>query len=332
MQPFACGNCSSLTFFGDLTCLACGSDLAFDRDGRRLVVLGEDAVLPCANRELIGCDWAAPAPGALCGSCALTRTRPADGRDADLAAWRVVEAAKRHLLVDLDTLGWTLAGAPAGDTTLRFDLLSSAYEPIVTGRDGDVITVDLAEGFDPHREALRVHLGEPYRTVLGHLRHEVGHWFQDMLRGLGRLDGYAAVFGDDSADYAAALRAHYDGTDDGSWQEEHVSHYAAAHPSEDWAETFAHYLHIRAVLDTAGAWGIAVAGPDAELGIASKVALSSDPREPARTVDELVQRWLPLTFALNAVNRAMGRDDLYPFVLVPPVLHKLEVVHRALTR
>ncbi|GAA4255835.1 zinc-binding metallopeptidase family protein [Dactylosporangium darangshiense] len=335
MQPFACGNCRSLTFFGDLSCLACGSDLGFERAAGRLVArdrAGEAAWTPCANRELIGCDWLAPAAGALCGSCGLTRTRPADGQDADIAAWRVVEACKRQLLVDLDGLGWTLAGPPAGDSPLRFDLLSSAYEPIVTGRDGDVITVDLAEGFDPHREALRVQLGEPYRTVLGHLRHEVGHWFRDLLGRQGRLEEFPAVFGDDTTDYAAALREHYAGTDDGSWRRQYVSHYAAAHPAEDWAESFAHYLHVRAVLDTARAWGTTVDGPAAGTGIAGRAALSCDPRLPVRHFDDLVSRWLPLTFALNAVNRSMGRDDLYPFVLAPPVLRKLELVHRALAR
>jgi hypothetical protein len=335
VQPFACGNCRSLTFFGDLTCLACGSALAFDRTGRRQVARDGSAGgswTPCANREVIGCDWLALSAGALCGSCGLTRTRPADGRDADIAAWRVVEAGKRRLLVDLDRLGWTLAGPPAGDSPLRFDLLSSAQGPIVTGRQGDLITIDLAEGFDPHREALRVQLGEPYRTVLGHLRHEVGHWFRDLLDREGRLDRYAEAFGDDSADYAAALRDHYDGTDDGSWQDRYVSRYAAAHPSEDWADTFAHYLHIRAVLDTAQAWGINVDGPPAELRIAGRASLSSDPREPRHSFEDLIDSWLPLTFALNAVNRSMGKDDLYPFVLVPPVLRKLELVHHALVR
>lgn len=334
VQPFACGNCHSLTFFGDLHCLACGNDLAFDRAAGRQVAREQAGAdwMPCANREVIGCDWLAPAPGALCGSCGLTRTRPADGRDADLAAWRVVEAAKRYLLVELDGLGWTLAGPPGGDTPLRFDLLSSAFEQIITGRDGDLITIDLAEGFDPHREALRVQLGEPYRTVLGHLRHELGHWFQDLLRGQGRLDAFPEVFGDDTVDYAAALRDHYARSDDGFWQSQYVSRYAAAHPAEDFAESFAHYLHIRGVLDTARAWGITVDGPFRDAGIDSEVALSANPRKPARTFSDLIDRWLPMSFALNAVNRSMGRDDLYPFVLTPPVLRKLELVHDALTR
>jgi hypothetical protein len=176
-----------------------------------------------------------------------------------------------------------------------------------------------------HREALRVNLAESYRTLLGHLRHEVGHFYWlRLVDGTAALDGFRALFGDDRADYTEALSAHYGKPDDRSWTGTHVSRYAAAHPWEDWAETFAHYLHIRDTLQTAAAWRVIVAGPEGTPNAAVPRAATSD-------FGELVATWLPLTAALNAVNRSMGKDDLYPFVLPDPVLDKLEFVHRVTT-
>ena len=57
--------------------------------------------------------------------------------------------------------------------------------------------------------------------------------------------------------YAAALQAHYaKGGDVGPWAERHVSAYASAHPWEDWAETWAHYLHMMDAVDTALGFGM----------------------------------------------------------------------------
>jgi hypothetical protein len=87
------------------------------------------------------------------------------------------------------------------------------------------------------------------------------------------------------------------------------------HPWEDWAETFAHYLHIRDTLETAHAYGV-------------KALSAAPPSDPARTpIDALLAEWLPLTYALNALNRSMGSGDLYPFVLAPRVIAKLGFVH-----
>jgi hypothetical protein len=43
--------------------------------------------------------------------------------------------------------------------------------------------------------------------------------------------------------------------------------------------------------------------------------------------DVIIDMWLPLAWALNMVNRSMGRDDLYPFVLPVPVLEKMRFIH-----
>jgi hypothetical protein len=312
---FTCPSCGNLVFFDSASCVNCGTVLVFDLSTRtfRDIHAGQ----PCVTRVRIGCNWLAGS-GGLCTSCAMTRTRPADDDVAGQAAWAGVESAKRQLVFQLDQLGLPRTGTP----DLVFDLLSSSAGPVTTGHADGVVTIDLAEGADPHREALRVDLAEPYRTVLGHLRHEAGHYYWlRQVDGTPAIDEYRDLFGDERADYAEALSTHYDKPDDRSWAGTHVSRYAAAHPWEDWAETFAHYLHIRDTLETAAAWRLSVRGP----GPGSTPAI---PRRSATDFDELIETWIPLSTALNAVNRSMGKDDLYPFVLPKAVLAKLAFVHR----
>jgi len=332
VRPFACPVCRSLVFFDNDRCLNCGSGLAYDRASCDLVAVADGDPRRCANHVLAGCNWLA-ADGGLCGSCRLTRTRPADDDATALAAFARTEAAKRRLVYQLDHLG--LPSTPRTEDPARglaFDLLSSRDAPVTTGHADGVVTIDLAEGDDPHREALRAQLAEPYRTVLGHLRHEVGHWYwQVLVDGTPFLDRFRELFGDERADYAEALDAHYGRPDDGGWTETHVSRYAAAHPWEDWAETFAHYLHIRDTTETAHAWGMRVDGPALELNLAWNARLDVEPGEEVDSFDKLAQAWIAFSMALNAVNRSMGKDDLYPFRLPPAVLEKMRLVHLVVT-
>lgn len=313
MRSFTCPRCAQLVFFENFSCLNCGTELGFSRPEHTLVA----ATARCANAGPADCNWV-PEPGEpLCGCCALTRTRPADDDAAGMAAWAKTEAAKRRLVYQLDELGLTTDG-------VVFDLLSSADEPVTTGHADGVVTLDLAEGDDPHREALRVQLAEPYRTLLGHLRHEIGHWYWTVLVEPDP-EPFRALFGDDRADYAQALERHYDSDPPAGWEENAVSVYATAHPWEDWAETFAHYLHIRDTLETAAAYGMVVHGPDAPEP--AQAPLAADPTDEPKDFDEIIDTWLPLTYALNAVNRSMGKEDLYPFFLSSTVLRKLRFVH-----
>ena len=315
MRSFSCPVCAHLVFFENSACLHCGTALGYRRDKRDIVAA--DGMSRCANADVARCNWLVDAPGRLCGSCALTRTRPADADTAAIAAFADAEAAKRRLVYQLDDLGLPTDG-------VVFDLLSSAQEPVVTGHADGVVTIDLAEGDDAHREALRVQLAEPYRTMLGHLRHETGHYYWTVLVEPDP-SAFRDLFGDERADYAEALQRHYSSPAPVGWEESYVSTYATAHPWEDWAESFAHYLHIRDTLQTAAAYGMHVHGPDAEA--APGAPLDAAPREDPRGFDEIVDTWLPLTYALNAVNRSMGKDDLYPFVLSPTVVEKLAFVH-----
>ena len=336
MRAFACDNCRSLIFFDNDRCFTCGHEQGYDRAAGALVSLAKSPLSRCANADLIGCNWLTD--GGLCHCCALTRTRPADSDLAAMAAWRLTEAAKRRLVYQLDHLNLpTTLRADDPEKGLAFDLLSSARQNVITGHADGVITIDLAEGDDPHREALRVKLAEPYRTVLGHLRHEIGHWYWQMLvDGTPFIDRFRDLFGDERVSYSDALQDHYGKADDtaraaNSWADTHVSHYAAAHPWEDWAETFAHYLHIRDTTETASWYGLRVDGPSLDLAVSWDAQIRVDPVEDVENFDELARSWIALKLVLNQLNRSMGKEDLYPFTLTPAVLDKLRFVHVVVT-
>jgi hypothetical protein len=318
-----------LLFFENFRCLACLTEVGFDRGTQELRAL--TGALRCAAVPSAGCNWlAAPgAPEGLCDCCQLTQTRPPDDDQVAARAFGRAQAAQRRLLYQLDDLGLPVVDRETDpEEGLAFDLLSSAYGPVVTGHSDGLITIDLAEGDDSHREAVRVRLAEPYRTMLGHYRHEIGHWYWvRLVRTRPALPVFRALFGDERADYGAALAEHYASEPVPGWEETHVSIYATAHPWEDWAETFAHYLHIRDTVQTAAAYGIVVAGPDLDVALDPFAPLIAIPDDAPNSFVQLIDTWLPLTYALNAVNRSMGKDDLYPFVLSPTVLRKLSLVH-----
>jgi hypothetical protein len=178
--------------------------------------------------------------------------------------------------------------------------------------------LDLAESDDVHREQLRVSMDEPYRTLLGHFRHEIGHYYFAVLAENWPARGdFERLFGDPDLDYQQALDRHYSQGAPAGWEKTYVSSYATMHPAEDWAETFAHYLHIRDTIDTAAAFGIAPAGATVNRPLAGDAGF-----------DHIIDLWLPLSWSLNMINRSMGHPDLYPFVLPPAVLEKMRLVHR----
>jgi hypothetical protein len=258
----------------------------------------------------------------LCASCALTRTRPRDDDPSALAAFADAERAKRRLIAELYELKLPVLGRDRDrQYGLAFDLLSSTGHPVVTGHESGIITIDLAEGDDVHREQMRVNMGEPYRTLLGHLRHEIGHYyfFRLVQPRPDYLASFNVLFGDPDADYQAAVDRHYRQGPPAGWEDRYVSAYATMHAAEDWAETFAHYLHIRSALDTAAAFGLAPATGTFQRKVLGPSAF-----------DTIIEMWLPLAWSLNMVNRSMGKPDLYPFVLPSAVLEKMRLVHELL--
>jgi len=342
MRDFHCPNCGQRLTFENSACLACGSALGFSLDEMALLVIttGDDADRAgfvsaseyelCANRHLAECNWLVPirTPTWLCSSCVLTIERPNDADPAGLAEFARAEAAKRRLVAELRELKLPIVGRDQDpDYGLAFRLLSSAHEKVLTGHENGVITLDLAEGDDVHREQLRVEMDEPYRTLLGHFRHEIGHYYWERLVKDGpHSEAFRALFGDERQDYSDAVKRHYDNGPRADWRTWFVSAYASMHPWEDWAETWAHYLHMVDTVDTARAYGLTLRPHDARGTSATDGAFESS-RVDDGSFNQLIEAWFPLTVALNSLNRSMGTDDCYPFVLGKNAVEKLRFVH-----
>ena len=314
MRAFHCEVCGAELFFENSVCVTCGSAVGYSREQGTMVAVKADRPI-CANLNRCGCNWIADPRSTfgLCFSCTLTRTRPADGDTVGLAQYWIAETAKRRLIFGLDELQLPVK-ASDGFSGLAFDLLSSSQGKIMTGYQNGIITLDLAESNDANREALRASMDEPYRTVLGHFRHEIGHYYCEVLALTDdHREEFRALFGDETILYEAALQRHYSTGSGQNWQDNFISAYATMHPLEDFAEVFGHFLHIADTLQTAGEFGL----------------ISDEPRPgllEAPMAEVIARTWLPLTTGLNQINRSMGRSDLYPFVLGAPVIAKLAFV------
>lgn len=322
MQSFACRVCGQTLHFENSLCVSCGSALGFSRGERTIVPLDakgryvdreEREWFRCRNLGLAGCTWLCSVDGGQCFACDLTRTRPNDTDAVGLAQFFDAERAKRHLVHELDTLGFPIVSRQQdAENGLCFDLLSSVAANVTIGHANGVITIDLAESQGSHRERLREQLDEPYRTMLGHFRHESGHYFEwQLVRGEQLLTRSRELFGDERESYADALERHYQQGAPEGWEDSFISQYATMHPFEDFAETWAHYLHIYDTVETAAAYGLTAVDPATHPGAFS---------------DLVGEVWVPLSVALNMINRSMGHDDLYPFVIPAPVRDKLDFV------
>lgn len=352
MKLFQCQCCGQVLHFENTVCLRCNRNVGYLPDADRMLAVEPDGPVwrpapveegaPlddtaryrfCENWELSACNWMLPADGdePFCRACRHNRTVP-DLSDPDRhARWQRIETAKRRLVYALLKLDLPLP-PPGSDhpEPLIFDFLADDPEGgprVLTGHASGVVTISLAEADDAERERMRSDMGEAYRTLLGHFRHEIGHYYWDLLiRDGGRTEEFTALFGDADADYSAALDRHYAEGPPAGWEADHVSAYATMHPWEDWAETWAHYLHMVDTLETASAFGLTLdPGVDDEGDLSAE--LDFDPYR-ARGFGRLAHSWPPLTVALNALNRSMGQADLYPFVQPPQVTEKLAFVHR----
>jgi hypothetical protein len=337
VREFACPVCRSEVYFESVRCLGCGRNLAFDDASLTIVAMEAAAQGPrhrrhcgsaslelryCANERHGVCNWLAQSADcdALCFACGLNRHIPDLAEPGSLLAWGDLERAKRRLLYALRRFGLPIDGSLTG-ARLTFDFVRNAK----TGHADGIITVDLKEADAVERERQRQMLQEPYRTLLGHLRHECGHYVWPALKAHGDLlDAFRATFGDERADYAQALERHHAVGPPQDWSQHFVSAYASAHPWEDWAETWAHYLHMVDVLDTAEAVGI-----KAPAVVGAPPLGQGDPyREQA--FELLIGRWIPLTLALNSLSRSMGHADFYPFVISDMTRRKLAFVHQVI--
>lgn len=344
MKIFSCSSCNARVYFPNDVCLTCGHSLGFDPDALTVVALepvdgsglfrkmtvrigkdGASEVRYCENAAHGACNWlvADGAEQPLCKACACNRTIPNLSEPGRIEAWREVEQAKKRLCYSLLRFGLPLDGGSQGAPPLIFDFVAEA----MTGHFNGVITVDVLEADSVERERRRAMFAEPYRSLLGHLRHESGHYYWMLLveQG-GAIDEFRSLFGDEQQDYQAALAAYYANGAPPNWAEGYVSTYASSHPWEDWAETWAHYLHMVDALETAEAAGMEPRAAGLLFGAAWPFKKYDVYRQ--ESFDSLMERWVPLTLALNSLSRSLGHRDFYPFVISATARAKLEFVHR----
>ena len=351
MKVFHCGQCDQLVFFENSACTNCGSTLAYLSDRSEMGALepatgnqwrvlspGKEGRVYrlCLNysRENV-CNWAVSVddPNPYCRSCRLNRVIPNLSRPGTRAAWVRLEAAKRRLIYSLLCLGLPVFGkAEEPQRGLAFDFLADrefvtpGVSSVPTGHLNGVITINVAEANDAERERRRLQMQEPYRTLLGHFRHEIGHyyWYR-LIQGTDHVAVFRRLFGDERQDYDQLLHRHHQQGAPMDWANSFVSAYASAHPWEDWAETWAHYLHITDTLEAALRCGLSLQ-PSRTNEPEWKPEIA-DVGQTLLSFDQMVDRWFPLVYVLNNLNRCMGLQDAYPFVLAPPVLKKLRFVH-----
>ncbi len=355
MNHFRCGGCGAALFFGNRSCLQCGRDAAYLPSAREMVSVDYDDLgrpVPlhpaaghhpwqhCANRQPNDiCFWLVDPQDQqpLCRSCRLSTLIPDLSTGDNLANWRRVEAAKQRLIHNLLDMGLPVDKPLEGVTPMTFHLLAAQpSDPVVTGHLDGLVTLDVAEADDAERARRRELLGEPYRTLLGHLRHEVGHYYWSVLaRDPAFIDGFRERFGDERVDYTAALKRHYEFGAPPDWQSTWITAYASCHPWEDWAESWAHYLHLSDAVQTACAHGLRFDG-DRLLGSegGTMVNVAMPPALDSRTLAEhwpldgatLLDAWQPISLLANDLNRAMGQPDAYPFVVSQPVSNKIRFI------
>jgi hypothetical protein len=342
MQRFSCTCCGNEVHFHNTVCVSCNSSLGYIADEHRMLAFAgshksiacfERTFHTCANRGPIHCNWLVDdgSAASFCASCSRTLKIPDLTIAGNADNWAKLEDAKRLLIYSIFKFGLPLDFInQAPGTGLGFEFLADEQTPygatrhIVTGHDGGLITLNIAEADDAVRERTRLSMGEPYRTLVGHFRHEVGHYYWDRLvADMGRQQAFRAVFGDERMDYSEALEQHYRDGAPSDWSQNFVSTYATSHPWEDFAESWAHYFHIVDGLETASVYGVNQTLPQpGEL-------YSPNAWSPyfERDLSVLVEAWVPLTVAMNAMNRSIGQRDFYPFVLSAAITAKLGFIH-----
>lgn len=351
-------DCGKPVFLRNTQCLNCARQLGYDTMRRTMVTL-EPVPQPgmwriagdssqalyqrCANFETpSACNWLIPAgtpqalqtpdnlaPG-LCLACSLTRTIPDLGTERNQELWRRLEIAKRRLVSQLLSLALPVETRLERPNGIAFDMLEDLPDgpKVLTGHDDGLITLNIAEADDSEREKIRAAMHESYRTLLGHYRHEIGHYYWDRLvKDTDWHAPYRALFGDESVDYAQSLQRHYENGPPPDWPLQYVTSYATTHPWEDWAETWAHYLHMADTVDTAVSFGIDAGTVEIESDPFTRNDLWQPDHPQADQFLAFLNSWVTLTHVLNELSRSMGQPDSYPFVLPRPAVAKLQFIH-----
>lgn len=328
-----------MVFFENDHCVKCSEPLGFDPDTLEMTSRKKwesrssspGQMRICANNDPSHvCNWliSGTDPGIYCVACRLNEIIPDLAVEGNLARWSRLELAKRRGLYIYLRLGLPITlEKNENRPPLKFRFLADTPgAPALTGHEKGLITINLAEADGDERERRRLKLHEPYRTLVGHVRHETGHYYWDrFIAGSGHLPKFRALFGDESLDYQQALQQYYQNGPAKDWQSRFITAYASWHPWEDWAESWAHYLHMVDTLETAASFGLGSNKSGRETDAPQIVAGKISPAR--RDFNKLVNDWQPLTLALNSINRSMGLSDLYPFVLNKPAIEKLRFIH-----
>ncbi|MBK5938937.1 zinc-binding metallopeptidase family protein [Halochromatium roseum] len=348
MKLFSCANCGNVLYFENTACTHCGLPLGFLPDPLCLTPLkqvdadlwqpvgGQGHYRMCQNYAHQGvCNWMIEAEReqTFCAACDLNGTIPDLSVAGNHERWQTMETEKRRLIYSMLQLGLPVVPRRLDPAGLEFAFLAdtpasfSERGKVITGHAQGLITINLAEADPAERERMREQMDEPYRTILGHFRHESGHYYWDrLIRDSQWLTPFRALFGDETRDYGQALEQHYQTGPPSTWPEHFISAYASMHPWEDWAESWAHYLLMVDALETAYQFGLSIrprAGNDDSLAVDHGFDAYR-----AMSFDSILQHWLPLTLALNSLNRSIGHEHAYPFVLASPAIEKLRFVHR----
>lgn len=350
MKLFTCAACQQVLHFENSVCTRCGHTLAFLPEHGRVAAVeplpeqpelfvAVDADLQAARYRLCGnyvdhaaCNWGVADSDAerFCRACRLNDIIPNLADPAAKAAWSKIELSKRRMLYTLMQLQLPIETRAERPDGLAFALKQElpGEQKVMIGHDAGLITINIAEADSPFREKTRQELGEAYRTLLGHFRHEIGHYYWDRLvRNTALLEPFRELFGDERLPYDEALTRHYRDGAPPDWPMRFISSYASMHPWEDWAESWAHYMHVVDTLETARSFGLAIR-PAVKAVDELKVKTEALRFE---AIDDLLKAWTPLSVALNALNRSMGLPDPYPFVLSEPALQKIRFVHEVVT-
>ncbi len=352
MKNFLC-ECGNTLYFANSECLSCHRPLGFisqemtltacaiNDDGHWVSCLNGKHYRPCLNYSHNNvCNWLVPVEEdeTYCESCRLTETIPDLSKPDNLRLWFNMEQAKRRLLytlvkLRLDTGEQT--GATSNAMKFRFleDVTEDEYgeeltvkSTVITGHCNGLITLNLKEAEDESRIKMRDELNESYRTLIGHFRHESGHYYWDTLvRDTRHINEYRKLFGDERLSYTDAMQTYYANGPVQNWHANFISAYASMHPWEDWAESWAHYLHIVDTLETANDYGVNIL----QNQLCNPLAESYH-RSAETDFDKIFIDWGRLTTVLNALNRSMGQDDAYPFVITEPAKQKLAFIHNLL--
>ncbi|MES2597275.1 MAG: putative zinc-binding metallopeptidase [Verrucomicrobiota bacterium] len=334
MIYFKC-TCGNALFFENSICLQCNSLVGYEPGSHQMVPVSADW-MQCRNGIDYGtCNWLVPTKDgpAFCAVCSLNRTVPNLSGPMNLEQWRKMEVAKRRTVYTLALLGLMPTSKLVDPEGVAFDfLMPNPGQSVITGHEDGLITLNLLEADDLYRERERHTLGEPYRTLVGHFRHELGHYYWDRFflpqESAALLEECRALFGDERADYSAALAQHYANGPSPTWQDSHITSYASSHPWEDWAETWAQYLQIVDGVETANAFGWTSDRVPLPFTPFKKSAVSAEGGKGDATFLSTLNGWAKISPALNEIAASMGHSTINPFVLSESAVRKILFVDK----